>query len=114
MPVSIIQVITLREHSRPLMAIGCILPMVAGLLLGTSLLVRFGSAPWMKQGLGLFFLAVFAFQVAQRVRRKSDVQLPDLEAWDRYSMSALAFTMCAAGLTGGLFGVGGPPSMVLL
>jgi len=107
--VAVVQAFLLRGHMNTRVVLLMTLPLVAGLPLGTFFLEHFGSMPWMKPLLGVFF---FAMIVIQRVSGAADrLRIEDL------SLRACAWAGLAAlvgGLSRGMFGISAPVAVLLL
>merc|ERR1719210_2133446 len=90
------------------------LPYLLSIPLGTLALERFGREVWLKQLLGVLFLCIAGFQLIQRRLTKPSAVSTDLESLSPRVVLAIVVTYIASGLMRGLFGVAGPPVMVLL
>lgn len=120
-PCGIAQMVTLRRNFRPRLTVIWNLPFVVALPVGTIILEHYGKNAWMKRALGVFFLSIVALQVYQRKRTASartgpGRPVPKLDEEPRApsTLGAMWVALAFSGLSRGLFGVAGPPVMVLM
>mmetsp|Transcript_20982 Transcript_20982/g.65608 ORF Transcript_20982/g.65608 Transcript_20982/m.65608 type:complete len:335 (+) Transcript_20982:80-1084(+) len=117
-PTGMTQLLLLRRHFKWRFALLYNLPYAVMCPLGSLALVRYGQSLWMKRLLGVLLLCVAASQLLQRMRRQASLPSarPSIDAEPRSwsTTAAVALASSASGLLRGLFGVAGPPFMVLL
>lgn len=111
-PCGIVQVVMLHKHFKSRLWALLNVPLATTVPIGTLMLEHCGRSLWMKRLLGILFLGL-AFQQASSWKPPSELR-EDLDARKRHiTMSVVAASM-SSGLLRGIFGVAGPPMMVLL
>lgn len=121
-PSAAIQLFTLWEYRRWQLNTLCCIPYAILLPLGTLGLETFGASVHLKQVLGLLFLVIGSLQMWQRRQARANLDqgkadvfdLPELETLGASAVMAAVVAYASSGVMRGLFGVEGPPLMVLL
>lgn len=120
-PCGIVQMVRLRRNFRPKLTVLWNLPCVVMVPIGTTLLRHYGKSDWILRALGALLMVVVGLQVYRRRLAASAVSgteqpTPRLDEEPRApsTLGAMWAAIALSGFSCGLFGVAGPPLMVLL
>jgi len=111
-PCGIVQVVMLHKHFKFRLWALLNLPLASTVPIGTLMLEYCGRSLWMKRFLGILFLGI-ALQQAFSWKPPSELR-EDLDARKRHITRSVVVASLSSGLLRGIFGVAGPPMMVLL
>jgi uncharacterized membrane protein YfcA len=115
-PCSFLQLYLLREHFNLRLAVLFNVPVLVALPIGTKALTLLGRSLWAKRLLGGLFLSVAGVQTVARTCSRKEDHKQNLSIQDRKPVvtAAIVLAMFSSGFFRGMFGIAGPPAMVLL